>query len=60
MKTSQTTKCIRCGKPAVLWTGHVRTKAGEQITAGWCKGACKRIWAGYFGPYKASMGRGCS
>lgn len=31
----QTVNCVRCGKPAKAWCGHVHL-GGETLTAGWC------------------------
>lgn len=53
----ETAKCIRCGKPAVIHTGHVVSSNGKKITAGWCGERCLETWKGYCGPYKAAMGK---
>lgn len=34
-----TEKCVRCLKPARIWSGHV-LKDGEKIIAGWCSKRC--------------------
>lgn len=48
---TQTTKCVRCGKPANRWTGHVVKANGEHVLAGWCSKDCREIIAGEFQGY---------
>lgn len=38
MSEKQTTCCVRCGKVAKTWAGHVLAKDRKKITAGWCLG----------------------
>lgn len=52
---TQTTKCIKCGKPAKMWTGHVQKRNGEHILAGWCSKRCEEIIAGKFQGYCGSF-----
>lgn len=37
MVDMETTKCVKCLKPAICWTGHVVAYGGKKILAGWCK-----------------------
>jgi hypothetical protein len=53
---TQTTKCIRCGKEAKFWTGHVRKRNGDVVLAGWCSERCKKSWIGLCGPFKKKYG----
>lgn len=32
----QTINCVRCGKLATQWTGHVIKPNGVEVFAGWC------------------------
>lgn len=58
-----TKNCIRCGKPARFWSGHVH-RDGDRLTAGWCSAECydagvdrkKRKCAGCFGPWRRKDG----
>lgn len=36
IKMSGTKNCIICGKPAIMWTGHIHTEMGT-IAAGHCE-----------------------
>ncbi|UCG02477.1 MAG: hypothetical protein JSW11_00495 [Candidatus Heimdallarchaeota archaeon] len=49
---TQTKKCIKCGKTARIWSGHVQTKDGRKVLAGWCSEECiNSISDGYFGRF---------
>ena len=56
----QTKNCILCGKEAVMHTGHVKTKEGKDILAGFCKEHAVRKFQesimGYMGKWEKSMG----
>jgi len=52
-----TTRCVRCGAKATVWTGHVeRKKPPTIITAGWCA-VCAKVAMGWSGRYKKWMGK---
>lgn len=55
---TQTTKCIRCGKQAKIWTGHVKKRNGDAILAGWCSDRCIQAWEGYHGLFRRKYGEG--
>lgn len=50
----QTKNCVRCFKPAKIWTGHVVID-GVKITAGWCSDKCLNT-KGFLGQYINKMG----
>ena len=54
----ETTTCVACGKPARMWTGHLK-HFERMIGAGWCSEECRLsrspVKAGYFGPWDQSM-----
>jgi hypothetical protein len=51
----QTKNCVRCLKPAKMWTGHVRDlETKEEIIAGWCSQRCYKV-AGFKGIYIEEM-----
>ena len=53
----QTKNCVRCGRPAKFWCGHVMLKNGERIMAGWCSHIYFRSLAtGFCGYYQDWMG----
>jgi len=56
MANTMTKKCIRCGKPAKSWMGHVCKRNGTKVTAGWCSKRCRNARQGYCGLYKAKYG----
>ncbi len=49
---TQTTKCVKCERPAKLWAGYVEKADGEHVLAGWCSKRCKEITAGRFQGYR--------
>jgi len=51
----QTKNCIRCFKPAKIYSGHVLDDKGKQITAGWCSERCMNK-QGFCGHYYKKMG----
>lgn len=51
----QTKNCIKCFKPAKIWSGHVLNEKQEQVTAGWCSSRCMDS-SGFFGHYHKKMG----
>lgn len=53
---TQTKKCIRCGKDARMWTGHVLKNDGKSVCAGWCSKSCINAWTGYCGPFLKKHG----
>jgi len=53
---TQTKKCIRCGKEAKMWAGHVRKRDGKAVLAGWCSRRCVNAWKGYYGPFRWKHG----
>jgi hypothetical protein len=53
---THTKKCIRCGKFAKMWTGHLLKKNGKQVLAGWCSQRCITAWKGYYGPFLKKHG----
>ena len=55
--THQTKDCIRCRKPAVLWTGFVEDRDRRPVLAGWCGKGCMYHWNAYHGEYRAWMGK---
>lgn len=55
-KMTQTTKCIRCGKLAKMWGGHVLKRNGKAVLAGWCGRRCMGIWNAYHGPFSRKYG----
>lgn len=50
----KTTNCVRCFKPATIWTGHIKKGKGT-IIAGWCN-RCIKV-KGFSGQYIRQMGR---
>ena len=53
---TQTTKCIRCGKQAKIWVGHVVKRNGDIVLAGWCGRRCIKAWKGYCGSFLKKYG----
>lgn len=53
---TQTTKCIKCGKQAKKWTGHILKRNGDTVLAGWCSGRCIHKWIGYHGLFRKKYG----
>lgn len=53
--TKQTSKCVRCGKPAKGYAGYV-LKAAEKVLAGWCSERC-RTDVGFSGHWQRWMGK---
>ena len=53
MSETQTKKCVRCGKPAEMWSGYVEKLSGETVDAGWCSRRCANKWVGRVGEFKA-------
>ena len=53
----QTKKCIRCSKPAKVWTGFVVDRWYATVIAGWCGKRCMRAWSSYHGLYATRMGK---
>lgn len=53
---TQTKKCIRCGKDAKTWTGHVRKRNGTIVLAGWCSKRCSDAWRACHGPFLKKYG----
>ena len=51
----QTTKCVRCGKPAQWWSGWVQ-RGRAHILAGWCSKRCLTTWTHCFGRWTPAMG----
>lgn len=51
----QTKKCVRCGKTAKRWGGHV-LRGREKIIAGWCSQRCYKN-PGFVGHWKKNMGQ---
>jgi len=51
----ETTRCIRCGKPATTHAGFVERANGERILAGWCRW-CDKL-KGYSGSWLPKMGQ---
>lgn len=50
-------RCVRCYKPARLWSGHVvymDTGQQRKRIAGWCGVRCMRV-RGFFGQYHHRM-----
>ena len=52
----QTKKCIRCGKEARTWCGHVKKRNGKAVLAGWCSKRCLDIGASCHGPFMKKHG----
>jgi hypothetical protein len=56
-----TKKCVRCMKrPAEVWGGHVITKTGGPIIAGWCRPHlhfAEESAGAWFGQWRREMGR---
>lgn len=57
----RTTQCVRCGKKARMFTGHVLTKKREDVIAGWCSNRCHNILytlklKGCYGMHSEAMG----
>ena len=51
----RTKNCIRCGKKAKFWSGHVLD--GKKIyLAGWCSHRCFNV-PGFVGRYIKDMGK---
>lgn len=50
---NQTKNCIRCFKPAKIWSGHI-LRNGRQIVAGWCSERCQDA-KGFCGQYVSDM-----
>lgn len=55
-KMTQTTKCIRCNKPAKMWTGYVLKRNDDKVLAGWCSSHCEKAFRAYCGPFKMKYG----
>ena len=53
---TETTKCIRCGKEAKIWIGHVLKRNGYTVLAGWCSHRCEKAWFAYHGPFCKKYG----
>ena len=49
----KTKNCVRCFKPATMWTGHIIYK-GKTAIAGWCSDKCLDT-KGFKGHYKGQM-----
>lgn len=56
IKLTDTKNCVRCLKPAKLWSGHVLDNK-RQVTAGWCSESCMDS-QGFYGHYIKEMGSG--
>ena len=57
MKTKETRYCVRCGKPAKFWGGHLLIEKGntkKSIIAGWCSKKCSHV-PGFTGYYQDWM-----
>lgn len=39
MMKYETTCCVRCGKPARMWSGHILL-GKHKVVAGWCLKGC--------------------
>ena len=52
--STQTKKCVRCGKPAEMWCGYVEKRSGIRVEAGWCSKRCADAWIGRVGRFVAS------
>ena len=52
----QTTRCVKCYKPAKFWGGHV-LQGEEEILAGWCSDKCAED-PGFVGHWRQEMGKG--
>ena len=52
-----TKKCVACGQPAKVWTGHVLTDDGKHVIAGWCKVHIGKLQLGLHGRWRKWMGR---
>jgi len=52
----QTTHCIRCNKPALVWGGAVQS-GREWVLAGWCRRCLRSYSHWYHGDYTPRMGR---
>lgn len=46
--SEHTTQCVRCGKPATVWCGHVHRDEAT-VTAGWCALNAHPLQAGDIG-----------
>jgi hypothetical protein len=67
MKNIGTKYCVKCGKPSIMFTGHLKTKQkmalgnliDVKITCGWCSEEChvsmKSESDGCFGIYDNSI-----
>ena len=56
----QTTRCVRCYKPAKFWSGYVLQQTAtrkEIILAGWCSKRCSKDPA-FCGHWRQEMGKG--
>ena len=54
----ETKNCITCNRKAEIWTGHVVTKDGEKVIAGWCKKHYNQMRNnGLFGRWRKCMGK---
>lgn len=62
----RTRNCIKCGRPAIMWSGHVirinddksmklQRLIWDVITAGWCSKKCMDT-IGFCGQYTENMG----
>lgn len=51
-----TKRCIRCGKEAKMWTGHI-LDGKKTVIAGWCTNRCLNAYRGCYGKYEESMGK---
>jgi hypothetical protein len=56
MKWQETSKCVRCFKPAKSHAGYVKTKDGKKVLAGWCSDKCRKD-LGFVGHWCREMGR---
>lgn len=51
----KTKYCVKCGKTALVWCGHVLRKE-ERVMAGWCSQTCQDTKeVGFCGHYKKWM-----
>jgi len=49
----KTKNCVRCGKPAKFYSGHV-LDGKKKVTAGWCSERCANVM-GFRGHYAKHM-----
>ena len=52
-----TTKCVRCFKPAKTFCGWVQGPKNEVILAGWCSVRCRKAWETCHGLWNKKMGK---